>query len=197
MRTLAGEVRGSVTLLLGFVGLLWLVELIDLVALNGALDALGIRPRDTAWLWGIALAPLLHAGLPHLVANTAPLLALGWLVLLHGRRHFVLVTALVALLGGLGVWLLGRPNTVHIGASGVIFGYLGYLLLRGWFQRSLGAIAIAVVVVVLYGGALVGVLPGQRGVSWEGHLFGFAGGAGVARVTAARRRADGKLPLPA
>lgn len=172
----------------GFVGLAWLSELIDQLAFGGTLDALGIRPRELDWLWGILLAPLLHGGFPHLIANTLPLLVLGWLVAVRRRRDFWIVTAVVTVLGGLGVWLFGRPDTIHVGASGVIFGYLGYLLLRGWLDRSLVSLGVAAVAGFLYGGALWGVLPGQVGISWEGHLFGLAGGAATARVTAPARR---------
>jgi membrane associated rhomboid family serine protease len=179
--------------LLAFVALLWLVELADLLVFRGALDANGIRPRTEAGLVGILFAPFLHAGLAHLMANTIPLLVLGWLVLLRGLRSFLWVTVVVVLLGGLGVWLLGRPATVHVGASGLIFGYLGYLLLRGFWERSVTAIAIALVASALYGGALWGVLPRQGNVSWEGHLFGFTGGAGAA--SAHRRRQGSGDPL--
>ena len=189
MRLLAQEVRARAALLLGFVGAIWAVELVDLLFLRGGLDYLGIRPRDTAWLWGIALAPFLHGGMPHLLANTAPLLILGGLVLLRRRVDYVLVTVIVALVGGFGVWLFAPRNTVHLGASGVAFGYLGYLIARTWFERSLTSLAIALVAGFLYSGALLGVLPGQRGVSWEGHLFGLlAGGATGAFVKRPEKR---------
>ena len=175
-------------LLVALVALIWLVELADLLVFRGALDVNGIRPRREEGLMGILFAPFLHAGLAHLMANTVPLLVLGWLVLLRGLRSFVWVSVVVVLLGGLGVWVFGRPATVHVGASGLIFGYLGYLLLRGFWERSLAAIAIALVAGVLYGGALWGVLPGRSNVSWEGHLFGFAGGAGAASVHRRRRQ---------
>jgi membrane associated rhomboid family serine protease len=182
VRTFAAELQARITLLAGFIGIIWLVELVDLFLLRGALDAAGIRPRDPDALWGIVWAPFLHGGLPHLIANTVPLLVLGWLVLLRRRADFLVVTALVIVVGGLGVWLFGRPQTIHIGASGVVFGYLGYLFLRAWFERSPTAMLLALVAGVLYGGALWGVLPGQRGISWEGHLFGFAAGGVTARL---------------
>ena len=186
MRAYLGEARARLGILLGFVGLIWLTELTDLLVFGSALDGLGIRPRQTDWPWGILLAPFLHAGLPHLIANSVPLLVLGWLVLLRRRLDFFVVTALVTIAGGLGVWLFARPNTIHLGASGVVFGYLGYLLARAWFERSLASLALAVIAGFLYGGALWGVLPTERGVSWEGHLFGLAGGGASARLL--RRR---------
>ncbi|MDP8924721.1 MAG: rhomboid family intramembrane serine protease [Chloroflexota bacterium] len=156
---------------------MWALELADLLVFRRSLDAWGIRPRHVPGLWGVALAPFLHGGLGHLMANTIPLVSLGWLVMLRGVREFVGVSVAVALLGGLGVWLFARPGTIHIGASVLIFGYLGFLLFRGYFERSFVSILVAVLVGVVYGGALWGILPGQRGVSWEGHLFGFLAGA--------------------
>ena len=183
----AGELKIRARVLAGLVGLMWLEEIADLVIFHGALDAGGIRPRTPAGLWGILFAPFLHGGFAHLLANTVPLLVLGWLVVLRSLRDFVWVSAVAVLLGGLGVWLFGGPNTVHIGASGLVFGYLGYLFLRGYWERSLSAVLIAVVAGVLYGGALWGILPLRRGISWEGHLFGFAGGATAASAHRRRR----------
>jgi membrane associated rhomboid family serine protease len=185
---LARRAQAQVTILVGFLTGLWVIELIDLLVLRRSLDRFGIRPRTDEGLLGILLAPFLHGGLPHLIANSVPLFLLGWLVLLRGVGTFLAVTAITVLLGGLGVWLFAGPNTIHIGASGLIFGYLGYLLLRGYFERSVGSILIALVVGALYGGALWGVLPSRPGVSWEGHLFGFLAGIVAARVLAARPR---------
>ena len=187
MKALAGGLKTRAGVLAGLVGLMWLAEVVDLVIFGGALDAGGIRPRTEAGLWGILFAPFLHGGFAHLVANTVPLLVLGWLVLVRGLRDFAWVTFVAVVLGGLGVWLVGGPRTVHIGASGLVFGYLGYLFLRGYWERSLPAILVAVVAGVLYGGALWGVLPVRQGVSWEGHLFGFAGGAAAASAHRRRR----------
>jgi membrane associated rhomboid family serine protease len=177
--------RGAV--LLWIIAFMWLLELLDQLVFHEALDGLGIHPRDPSHWWGILVAPFLHGGLAHLAANTVPLLVLGWLVLLRGLLTFVTVSLTVVIIGGLGVFLFGDPRTIHIGASGVIFGYLGYLLLRGYFDRSFLSIAIALVVAVVYGSALYGVLPGQPGVSWEGHLFGFLSGSGAARVLSPSR----------
>ena len=179
----------QIAILFWLVTLIWTLELVDLLFLRGALDGFGIRPRRVDWLWGILFAPFLHGGLGHLVANTSSLLFLGWLVLLRRTGDFFVVTALAILVGGLGVWLFGAVGTIHIGASGLVFGYLGYLLLRGYFERSVVSILVSVVVGVLYGGALSGILPGVPGISWEGHLFGFLGGAGAARLLARPRRA--------
>ena len=175
--------------LLGFVAALWLIELVDQLVFHQTLDRNGIRPRSANGLPGILVAPFLHGGIGHLLANSAPLLVLGWLVLLRGMAVFLTVSAIAIVVGGLGVWLFASPNTIHIGASGLIFGYLGYLLLRGYFERSVASILVAVVVGVLYGGALWSVLPSRPGISWEGHLFGFLAGALAARLLTNRQRA--------
>lgn len=171
----------------GFVAVLWLSEIIDTV-LNNRLDREGIRPGSTDGLSGILFAPLLHGGFGHLIANTVPLLVLGFLILLSGVSQWVAVTAAVWLIGGLGTWLFGGVGTVHIGASGLVFGWLAYLIVRGFFNRQPAQILVGVAVFLVYGGALWGVLPGQPGISWQGHLFGAVGGVVVAWLLASRER---------
>jgi len=192
MRALARDltrIAGVQTAILGSCVLLaWSVELVDRVAYGGSLDRYGIQPRNVAGWWGILAAPLLHVGWLHLAANTIPFVVLGWLVMLRRVSDFVVVTALAILIGGIGVWVTGAANSVHVGASGLIFGYLGYLLARGYFERSLWAVLLGVAALILYGGVLWGVLPGQPGISWEGHLFGLVGGVAAARVLVPTRR---------
>jgi membrane associated rhomboid family serine protease len=171
---------------------MWIVQLVNAVTLH-ALDRFGIHPRELSGLLGILFAPFLHGGFGHLLANTVPFLVFGWLILLHDVSDFVIVSILAMLVGGLGTWLTGAPGSVHIGASGVIFGYFGFLLLRGWFRRSFGAILLSLVMGILYGGLLFGVLPGQSGISWQGHLFGFLSG-GLSAYLLARRQPQ---PIPA
>lgn len=158
-----------------FVGLLYVVELTDTI-LGNTLDASGVRPREVEGLDGILWAPMLHGGWGHLMANTVPLLVLGFLVLLSGVARWAAVTAVVWVVGGLGTWLTGGEQTVHLGASVLAFGWLVYLLVVGFFSRSATQIMVGVVLLFLYGGLLLGVLPGQPGVSWQGHLFGAVGG---------------------
>jgi membrane associated rhomboid family serine protease len=174
-------------ILFACVVLAWSVELVDRVAYGGSLERYGIHPRDVASLWGILATPLLHAGWVHLAANTVPFVVLGWLVMLRKISDFPVVTALAILVGGLGVWVFGAANSIHVGASGLIFGYLGYLLARGYFERSVWAVLLGVIALVMYGGVLLGVLPGQPGISWEGHLFGFVGGVAAARLLVSSR----------
>ena len=173
----AEEFKDQMLILLGLTAVLWLIEIIDYFILqNYSLNRYGIVPRDLIGLRGILFAPFLHGNFPHLIANTIPFLSLGWLVMLQRTSDFWRVTAMTMLVGGLGIWLIGQPNSIHIGASILIFGYLGFLLFRGYFQRNAPSIALSLIVAVFYGSLIFGVLPSRAGVSWEGHLFGFIGG---------------------
>jgi membrane associated rhomboid family serine protease len=162
---------------------MWVGEVVDLVS-GLRLDRYGIEPRDPEGLVGIAAAPFLHAGLGHVAANTVPFLALGFLIALAGAMRVVLVTVIVALVAGLGTWLLAPPGSLHVGASGIVFGYAGYLLSRGFFSRRVRDFALAAVIALLWGGALLGGLLPAAGVSWQGHLFGGIGGVVAGRVLA-------------
>ncbi len=170
-----------------FTGLLYLVEAVDTV-LGGALDGAGIQPRELDGLDGVLWAPVLHAGWQHLVANTVPVLVLGFFVLAGGVNQFVMVTATVWIVGGFGTWLVAAGGT-HIGASILIFGWMMFLLVRGFYARSAGQITLAAMLFLFWGGMLWGVLPGVPGVSWEGHLFGALGGLLAARLVAGANRA--------
>ena len=161
------------------VGAMWLLELLD-ASMGSRLDGFGIVPRSENGLFGIAAAPFLHLGFGHLIANTTALLILGALILLTSP-YFWVVTVAVALFGGLGVWITGDPSTVVIGASGLVYGYAAYLVALGIFRRSLMNLLVAVLVIVLYGGFVFGVFPGQANVSWQGHLFGAVVGVVMAR----------------
>ena len=154
--------------------------------LGGALLQFGIVPRTTDGLIGILVAPFLHANMNHLLSNTVSFLLFGWMVMVRDRRHFLPVTLIAMLCSGIVTWMLGARNSVHVGASGVIFGYFGFLLLSGWYARSFASIALSVLVGVVWGGTVLGVLPGTPGVSWQGHLGGFLGGVLAARVFRAK-----------
>lgn len=188
--SLAGTLKAQIAFLGGWTVIAWGLEAVDQFVVKRSLDQYGIRPRDLDGLWGILCAPLLHGGFGHLAANTVPFLVLGWFVLAGRKGDFFLVSVIVIVLGGAGVWLAAPANSVHIGASGLIFGYLGFLLSRGLFERSLGSILVAVIVGLLYGGLIFGVLPGEPGVSWQGHLFGFVGGAIAAKLLAGTKPQD-------
>jgi membrane associated rhomboid family serine protease len=158
-----------------WVAVLWALEVVDLVT-GHALDTFGVSPREIGELRDVVPAAFLHFGFDHLAANSVPLLVLGFLVALSGLRRLVGVTAVVVLVSGLGVWFTAPAYSTTAGASGVVFGLLGYLLVRGVVNRSLGDLAVGVVVAVVYGSVLWGVLPTASGVSWQGHLFGLVGG---------------------
>jgi membrane associated rhomboid family serine protease len=187
------EVKAQGAVLGGFVGLLWLIQIVNAFVFHGALVGLGIQPRTLAGLWGILFAPFLHGSFAHLIANTVPLAVLGWFVMLRRKRDLFTVSLLSALVGGLGTWLIAPAMSVTVGASILIFGYLGYLLSRGIFERRFWPIVGSVLVFFLYGGALLGVLPGDIGISWQGHLFGLLGGILAARML---RTPDTVAPHP-
>ena len=192
------EAKAHGKILGGFVALLWLIQIVNSVIFQGGLAGLGIHPRSLEGLVGILFAPFIHVSFAHLIANTIPLAVLGWLVMLRKKRDLITVSALAALVGGLGTWLIAPALTVHVGASILIFGYLGYLLFRGIFERRFWPIVGSIVTFFLYGGALFGVLPGQIGVSWQGHLFGLIGGIIAARLLRTQKTAAlPKIPLRA
>ncbi len=170
------------------VALLWLVELVDQLT-RGSLDALGIHAWQVSSLPSIFVAPWLHADWAHLSANTLPFAVLGFLVVLGGAVRALLSTLWSVVSSGVFAWLLSPPNTVTIGASGLIFGWLTYLLTRGIFGRDGNQILLAVVVFLVYGGILWGVFPTQVGVSWQAHLGGAIGGVLAAWLGHGRRRA--------
>ncbi len=181
----AESVKRRLLVISGFVVCLWLLEVLDFFT-EANLDLLGIHPRKWWGLPGIVFAPLLHGGFPHLMTNTWAILPLAFFVAARRERDLYLVTGFVVLAGGVCVWLFGAPGSVHIGASSLVFGYIGYLMFLGWFERSLGSVALAALVLFLYGSLLFGLLPGQPGVSWESHFFGFVSGGVAARVLGRR-----------
>lgn len=175
-RALHTSFREVSRLILTPVAGMWALELFDQLLPRPGLDAYGIIPRTELGLRGIVCAPFLHRGFAHLAANTVPLVVFATLLLARGRRELLRVTGWSMLIGGLGVWLIGAPHTLHLGASGLVFGYLGYLLAAGWLERRLIWILLSVVIMALYGGVLRGALPGVPGMSWEGHLCGLLAG---------------------
>lgn len=177
---LRGQVKESVYCIIGFVAIMWAVELINMI-LDHRLSTWGIFPRTIRGLWGILFSPFLHASIFHILLNTVPFVILGGLVILRGLRLFLELSLLITLLGGSALWLFGR-SSYHVGASGLIFGYFGFIVARGWFNRSLGSLFIAFITLFLYGGILWGLLPTFTYISWEGHLFGLLAGILGARL---------------
>lgn len=165
----------------------WTVEIAN-AADGGALSAAyGIRPHDAGSIWHIFTAPFLHANLDHIMANSLPLAILGFLSATRGMARFLTVSLIIIVVSGLGVWFLAAPGSVTVGASGLIFGYFGYLLARGFVERRVGDVVIGVLVAVFYGTMIFGALPGQPGISWQAHLFGLFGGIAAAWFTRAGR----------
>jgi membrane associated rhomboid family serine protease len=173
------------------IAIFWAVEILDFFVFNGGLDRYGIQPHSLIGLRGIVFAPFLHGGFGHLMANTIPFLTLGWLTMIQETNDFYIASIMSALVGGLGVWIFGSPSSVHIGASILIYGYIGFLLLRGYFQKNFPSIALSIFVAIAYGSFIWGVFPNQIGVSWQGHLFGFIGGAIAAKLVARDKKFRG------
>jgi membrane associated rhomboid family serine protease len=179
-------VRG-LALVAAMAAVMWVVEAVDQLD-DGRLDAYGIVPRSIDGLDGVAFAPFLHAGWDHLIGNTIPFLVLGFAIALGGIARVVAVTLIVALVGGLGTWLVAPANTVHIGASGIVFGFAAYLVARGVYSRSAVQILVGLVVLAVWGTTLLRGLVPEDGISWQGHLFGAIGGVLAARLL--HRRAE-------
>lgn len=186
--------------LAALVTIMWAVEVVN--ALDSyRLDSDGIVPRSVAHLDGIVFAPFLHASWSHLIGNTIPFVILGLVIALAGARRLLLVSAIVALASGAGVWLTAPGGSVTVGASGVVFGYATYLISRGLFNRHMLEVGVGIIVLVLFGGALVSDLIPHAGISWQAHLFGGIGGVlaagALARPAHGEPRPSGTRRLPA
>jgi membrane associated rhomboid family serine protease len=178
-------------LVAALVGVMWIVEVIDQIV-GGDLERYGIEPHDPDGLAGIVTAPFLHAGFDHLIGNTIPFVLLGATIALNGLARIAAATAIIALVGGLGTWLIAPSGTDHIGASGVVFGYASYLIARGLFSRNLLHLAVGLLVIAVYGTTLLTGLAPHDGISWQGHLCGGIAGIVAARLLDSRdRRARG------
>jgi membrane associated rhomboid family serine protease len=171
---------------------MWALEVADYVVTDdngsGSLDQYGVRAHQVSDLPHIFSAPFLHAGFGHLMANSVPFLVLGFLAALRGIGKFLLANLVVIVIAGAGIWLTGPSNGVTLGASILIFGYFGYLLGRGVFERHLADVGIAVAVAAVYGTMIFGVLPSNPTISWQGHLFGLLGGLFSAWTLRRRRQ---------
>ncbi|OLZ57513.1 rhomboid family intramembrane serine protease [Amycolatopsis keratiniphila] len=191
-RVLPPNPRAAAIVALAFTALLYLVELVDVVLPADLDQSGGIVAREVSDLDGVLWAPLLHAGWGHLFSNTVPVLVFAFLAMSAGIGRWVLVTAIIWVLSGLGVWLIAPGGTVTVGASGVAFGWLAFLLVRGIFNRAVGQILVAVVLLGIWSGMLWGLLPGDPGVSWQGHLFGALSGVFAAWLMARADRSQAK-----
>jgi membrane associated rhomboid family serine protease len=169
------KLKGGI--ILGLLAFMWLIEIIDWLTPWWPLDWWGIHPWQQQGLYNIFFAPFLHADFNHLIANSFPFAFLGFLIIVRSVREFFLVTLVTIIGGGIGIWLFGGYNPVHLGASILVFGYLGFILAAGVFERKVGTIGRSLAVLLLYYSLLAGVFPSGPGISWQGHLFGLLSGA--------------------
>jgi membrane associated rhomboid family serine protease len=179
----------ALLLVVAMVALMWITEIVDVVA-GHSLDEYGIHPRDVDGLPEIVSAPFLHVGFGHLISNTVPFAVMGAAIALGGLARVAIVTVVVGVVSGLGTWLIAPANTVHLGASGLVFGYATYLVSRGILSRRLTELVVGAFVVVIWGiGLLQGLLP-QEHISWQAHVFGAIGGVCAASILAGSRRPE-------
>jgi membrane associated rhomboid family serine protease len=177
------SIRARAIVLMIFVGLMWVVRGIDMFLPHGLSAAgVGVVPRTWDGLWNIPITPFIHEDFDHLLSNTIPLLILGALILARGVIEFVFVVFVSTFVSGFGTWLFGEGNAQHIGASGVVFGFFGYLVFRIAFDRKITSGLIALAVAIGYGSAMVWSLIPEEHISWSGHFFGFIGGFVAARL---------------
>ncbi len=180
----------GVQLLVGIVAVMWIVEAINSLDAN-ALDTDGIYARNVSRLWGIFTAPFIHVSFAHLIGNTVPFLFMGLIIALRGAGRLAAVTAIVIVLGGLGTWLVSPSNVSTVGASGVVFGYASYLLVRGLFDRSVLEVLTGALVGAVWGGALLTSIVPHTGISWQGHVCGAIAGVIAAWLLARPGTAGG------
>jgi membrane associated rhomboid family serine protease len=187
---------GALIIMAAVAAVLWVIQIFN-AADDYDLDRFGLQPREVDGLWGLVTMPFLHGSYSHMFSNTVPLIAVGWILLLSGLRTWATVTAIVVVGGGLLTWLVA-PHGLIVGASGLIFGWLGYLLARAYFSRKLKWILTAAVVLTFFGGFLFGLFPTLRsGVSWQAHVCGFAAGVGAGALLHPRGGATRQWRRPA
>lgn len=179
----ASRVVGALLTTFLLLGVCWGVEVVNYADEGSLSDRYGIQAHDTNTIWHIFTAPFLHANLDHITANSVPLAIFGFLAALRGAARFLTVSLIIVVASGLGVWFLSPPGTVTVGASGLIFGYFGYLLARGFVEHRMSDIVIGLLIAVGYGTMIFGALPGQPGISWQAHMFGLIGGVLAAWLT--------------
>jgi membrane associated rhomboid family serine protease len=193
-RSRDAQVEGLIVLI-GIVAFMWLIEVFNTIDSNH-LDNDGIIPRNVDRVWGILTSPFIHASFAHLIDNTIPFIFMGVIIALSGAVRLLKVTAIVIVVGGVGTWLIGPSHSSTIGASGVVFGYASYLLVRGIFDRSVLELVTGAVVAVIWGGALLSSLVPHYGISWQAHACGAIGGVVAAYVLSDRRTRGDRAPTP-
>src|SRR5581483_2681031 len=187
-------IRNRGVVLSVFVGLMWVVRAIDtLIPEQMSSAGVGAVPRTIGGLYSIPIAPFIHVDWDHLISNTIPLLILGVLILARGTFEFLFVVFVSTFIGGFGTWLFGEGDAQHVGASGIVFGFFGYLVFRTAFDRKISSAVIALIVAIAYGSAMTWSLIPEESVSWSGHFFGFIGGFAAARWRYPNRWRTGNL----
>jgi len=187
--TVRDHILGRVIALAVPLAVMWFVRLLDTFTPEGFSAAgYGIVPRTFDGLSGIAAAPFIHSSWAHLIANTIPFAVLGSFILINGIGEFLFVFFSTGLVAGLGTWLFAAPHTMHVGASGIVLGFMGFLLFRSVFDRRLTSAIITIAVAVLYASALASSLIPREDLSWTNHFFGFAGGIIAARLRYPEKR---------
>lgn len=175
LQALVNLFAANIPFLLSFLGLLWGITFVNKL-LGYRLNIFGIYPRSIFGLIGIVCAPFLHGNFNHLFLNSIPLFVLGGLVLISGRAEFYSVTVIIVVLSGLALWLFGR-RAIHVGASALIMGYLGFLLIQAFTEITIITFVIGFISIYYFGLLLLGIFPStEKGISWEGHLFGLLAG---------------------
>ena len=189
---------GAMVAMTAVAGMLWVIQLVNAGDEYG-LDRFGLRARHLDGLWGVVTEPFLHASYGHLLSNTAPLILIGWVLMRSGVRTWAIVTAVVVVAGGLATWVVGPSDKVIVGASGMVFGWLGYLLARAYFARRFQWVVEAVLVLFFFGTLLFGLLPNlQAHVAWQAHVCGFVAGVATGAAMHPRRgsaRASRSVPV--
>jgi membrane associated rhomboid family serine protease len=189
----ANSWSGALIVMCAVAALIWIVQVVN-ASDDYRLDRFGVKPRQAEGLWGVVTMPFLHSSYGHLVSNTLPLVLIGWVLLLSGLRIWAVVTAFVVLAGGLLTWLVAPGHSVIVGASGMIFGWLGYLLARAYFSRRVRWIVVAVLVLLFFGTLLFGLFPHLNSdTSWQAHVCGFVAGVGAGALLHPR---GGETRLP-
>lgn len=183
---------GAFVIMSALLGVLWAVELVNMSD-HGRLVRFGLKPRRVDGLEGIATAPFLHVSASHLLANSLPFLALGWLVLTSGLEKFLAATGIVMIVGGLFAWVVA-PSGVIVGSSGLVFGWLGYVIARAWFSRKIVWIITALGAALFFSSMFGGLLPGQPDVSWQAHVGGALGGVAAGWVLTERKKSRPARP---
>lgn len=176
---IVNAVKANMVFSLEIIAALWVLHILNWLW-GYRLNVLGICPRRIYGLPGIFFSPFLHGNFNHIFFNSVPLFVLVNLMMLYGRSLFYWVTFLIVLLSGFAVWLFGKRG-IHIGASGVIMGYFGYLLSQAYFKLTAVTLILAVLCLYYFGGLLLALLPStKKEISWEGHVFGFLAGIAAA-----------------